>query len=185
MAMAEDHGLICARCFRWRPTTGNLPKPQSTNHELPTVAAISAASTACNLVADIPDTAQSARMMRFKQLRRVFAAALLAPIILLAGCTGPTRDRSTLKAIKAESATLMAAHPTGGNMRVPKSRWPHVIASLEPELVIVNPDGVDILAKPYFDGGWGYFVPRNERQAPQPEGRFSQLDRGIYWYHPY
>jgi hypothetical protein len=128
-----------------------------------------------------------------KQLRRGAAfAALAIALTLLTGCTRPTHDQSTLKAIKAESQILMLTEQpvTYGTVpkvivTVPKSRWPRVIASLKPEWVTVFPDGVDIMIKPFFDGGWGYFVPRSEREPPEPAGRYSELGQGVYWYHPY
>jgi hypothetical protein len=128
----------------------------------------------------------------------VFAVLAIA-LTLLTGCTRPTHDQSTLKAIKAESQFLMVTEravtygtvpkdnvPVPKAMEtVPKSRWPRVIASLKPEWVTVFPDGVDIMIKPFFDGGWGYFVPRSEREPPEPAGRYSELGQGVYWYHPY
>ena len=128
-----------------------------------------------------------------KQLRRGVAFAVLAiALILLTGCTRPTYDQSTLKAIKAESQVLMATQraETYGpvpkrHVTFPKNRWPQVIASLKPEWVAVFPDGVDIMIKPFFDGGWGYFVPRSEREPPEPAGRYSELGQGVYWHHPY
>lgn len=122
----------------------------------------------------------------FRQLHGGGAfAVFLAALTLLTGCTRPTRDESALKAIKAESQILMVTQPTKTYATVPKSRWPFIIASLNPEGVTVFPDGVDIVIKPYFDGGWGYFVPRSEREPPKPVGRFSELGQGVYWYHPY
>lgn len=127
---------------------------------------------------------QSGRAMK-PQRRTRAALVVLAALTLLAGCERPTRDQAALKAIKAESQTLMAAWPTRTYATVPKSRWPRAIAGLKPFDVTVFPDGVDIMTKPYFDGGWGYFVARNERKPPQPAGRFSDLGDGVYWYHPY
>lgn len=68
---------------------------------------------------------------------------------------------------------------------VPEGRWPHGIAGLRPETVTVYPDGVDISIKACFDGGWGYFIPRLPKQAPEPAGRFSEVSEGIHWYSPY
>jgi hypothetical protein len=113
------------------------------------------------------------------------ALSLLAALALLAACAFPTFDQATLKAIQAESRTLMTTHSGETALDVPKSRWPRVIASLEPEFVMVFPDGVEILIKPDFDGGWGYHVPRNERQPPEPAGRYWALSHGVYWFHPY
>lgn len=116
-------------------------------------------------------------------ISRTRAAALTA-FALLAGCARPTDDQSDLKAIKAESQALMT-RIADTDAVVPRSRWPRVIASLNPKGVTVHQDGVDIMIKPYFDGGWGYFVPKDGRKAPQPEGRYSMLGHGVYWYHPY
>lgn len=68
---------------------------------------------------------------------------------------------------------------------VPRDRWPKLIASLQPDLAMVLPDGADIIVKMHLDGGWGYYVPRNPRAQPEPEDRFSDLGQGVYWHHPY
>lgn len=125
-------------------------------------------------------------MIGVTKIHRRFAFAVLASALaLLSGCERPTHDQSLLAAIKAEARMLLLVHPTGASTTVPKRQWPYAIASLEPEHVTVYPDGVDISTKPYFDGGWGYFVSRDEREPPEPAGRFSKLGQGIYWYHPY
>lgn len=108
----------------------------------------------------------------------------LAVFAFLTGCPGPTDDPAELAAIKAESQILMSLS-VANHVTVPKSQWPRFIASLEPEFVTVRPDGVDVMTVPDFDGGWGYFVPRSEREPPEPAGRFRELSHGIYWYHPY
>jgi hypothetical protein len=111
----------------------------------------------------------------------VFAA--LAAAALLIGCERPARDPVKLKAIKAEARTLMASHPIDG--RIAKSHWPPQIASLGPEFVSINEDGVHITTRAYFDGGWGYFVPRSERDLPEPGERFEEVGQGVFWWHPY
>ncbi len=68
---------------------------------------------------------------------------------------------------------------------VPKDKWPHTIASLNPMWITIFANGCDIQIKPMFDGGWGYFVPRTKSIPPAHEGRFSDLGYGVYWYHPY
>ncbi|HEX8533004.1 MAG TPA: hypothetical protein VF662_02460 [Allosphingosinicella sp.] len=68
---------------------------------------------------------------------------------------------------------------------IPKSRWPRAIAALRPETMTIYEDGVNILMKPEFDGGWGYFIPRGQRESPEPAGRYSSVGQGVYWYHPY
>jgi hypothetical protein len=79
----------------------------------------------------------------------------------------------------------MMTHPTKAYATLPKGQWPHAIAALGPELVTVYEDGVEILIKPGFDGGWGYLVPRSQREPPEPAARYSYLGQGVYWYHPY
>jgi hypothetical protein len=49
----------------------------------------------------------------------------------------------------------MRAYPIDADP--PKAQWPHTIASLEPDFVMINADGVHITTRTYFDGGWGYF----------------------------
>ena len=78
---------------------------------------------------------------------------------------------------------LMRANPAGAE--VPQSRWPRTIASLEPEFVMIDPDGVHIMTRAYLDGGWGYFVPRTVADLPEPRERFEEAGEGVYWWHPY
>jgi hypothetical protein len=113
------------------------------------------------------------------------AFAICAALTLLAACARPTHDRTRLEAIEAESLALMRSWPTRTYADVPKGRWPNAIARLHPEFVIVSPQGVDIVIKPYFDGGWGYFVPPAGQAPPGPAGRYSALGQGVYWYRPY
>jgi len=95
------------------------------------------------------------------------------------------RDPATLAAIKSESAALMRSHPTGMDDPLPKSDWPPVIASFQPTFVGVDQEGVDILVKPDFDGGYGYYVLKKGHELPGPPERYTKLDDGIYWYRPY
>jgi hypothetical protein len=110
--------------------------------------------------------------------------ATLGALALLIGCERPpAHDPVTLKAIKAEAHTLMNSHPI--NADVTKARWPREIASLRPEFVSIDEEGVYITTKAHFDGGWGYFVPRKERHLPEPAERFEDAGQGVYWWHPY
>lgn len=79
----------------------------------------------------------------------------------------------------------MRAYPAKTVVEIPQDRWPPVIARLMPEVVFVQSDSVDIVIKSYFDGGWGYYVPLNDREHPEPKGRYSELGHNVYWYHPY
>jgi hypothetical protein len=107
----------------------------------------------------------------------------LAAVSLLGGCAWPTSDAVKLAAIEAESRMLMKAFPH--QAEVPQAQWPRAIASLEPDFVSIYADGVHITARADFDGGWGYFVPRQAGYVPEPAGRFRQLRKGVYWWHPY
>lgn len=115
-------------------------------------------------------------------MQKVRKLALMM-LLLATGCSGPTRDQSTIQAIHAEARTLTRA--TTSLSVLPKSQWPQAIASLEPENVTISPDGVDILIKPGFDGGSGYFIPADDKGLPEPKHRFEALSKGVYWYHPY
>lgn len=87
-------------------------------------------------------------------------------------------------AIKAESEAMMRTHSTKA-LKIPRKELPPVITGLRPVFVTVSPEGIDIVVKPYFDGGYGYYVPKDGRGPPEPVKRYSKLDDGIYWYHPY
>ena len=109
----------------------------------------------------------------------------LATLALLTACVRPIDDQSTLKEIQTEAQILIKNTPIKAAAAVPKSKWPKVITSLNPESVTVLKDGVDILIKPNFDGGWGYFIPVDLQEIPEPKGRFATVGQGVYWYHPY
>ena len=114
----------------------------------------------------------------------------MAALATLSSCAWPTHNQATLRAIKAESETLIATFPdknarTSNHVIVPKNKWPPTIASLKPEFVTVDADGVDIMTKPFFDGGYGYFVPGTNGRLPGPKERYSDLGHGVYWYRPY
>jgi hypothetical protein len=116
----------------------------------------------------------------------ICGAVVLTAILLLVACEPqPTGDKARLRAVRAEAQMLMATGAPQGDRDVPKQAWPQTIAALHPEFVWVGPEGVEIMTRPYFDGGWGYFVPRDPRRPPTPEGRFEQAGEGVYWHHPY
>ena len=113
------------------------------------------------------------------------AIAILLAVGIYCAFPHPTYNEATLKAVRAESLVLMASKRTYARPDLPESQWPPAIASLHPTFIIVYPDDVDIVTKPFFDGGWGYRVSRNEHDWPEPAGRYSKLDQGVYWFHPY
>lgn len=102
---------------------------------------------------------------------------------LLGGCERPTNDTATLGAINTEAHMLMRAHPAAAELT--QAQLPPAIASLEPEFVMINPDGVHITTRANLDGGWGYFVPRRYENLPEPTARFEEVGQGVYWWHPY
>ena len=103
----------------------------------------------------------------------------------MTGCSRPTRDHAILAAVKTESLALMRSHPSKVDHPLSKRDWPSQIARLQPTLVSVDQDSVNIMVKPYFDGGYGYYVIKTGRALPGPPERYSKLDDGIYWYRPY
>jgi len=121
----------------------------------------------------------------FAGVRRSLIFVSLTVAAFITGCTRPTHDHATLAAIKTESAAIMRVHPTKMGHPLPQAEWPHVIASLKPAFVSVDQEGVDIMVKPDFDGGYGYYVLKKGNELPGPPKRYSELDEGIYWYRPY
>lgn len=95
----------------------------------------------------------------------------------------PTHDREKLAAIRLEAYALLETHATSQVMEVPKSGWPTSIASLGPKVVWVRQDGVELLMKPGFDGGYGYFIPRRGHGQMLPKN-FENLGEGVYWHGP-
>lgn len=116
---------------------------------------------------------------------RVSACAAVIALTLLGACYWPTSDRAQLNAIKAAAQTIMETYPPDALQTVPETLWPPAIASLEPEHVMINAEGMHIMTKPFLDGGWGYLVVRGGHVAPEPEGRFREVAEGVYWWHPY
>jgi hypothetical protein len=116
-------------------------------------------------------------------IRPVLTLCLIAAFGLLTACAFPTRDQEVLNAVEAEARVLFRAHPGDAELR--RENWPPAIATLSPEFVHINPRGIYITTKPYFDGGWGYFIPRLEGVLPEPVGRFEPVGSGVYWWHPY
>ena len=113
--------------------------------------------------------------------------AVLAALLLLSSCPGPTYNPGVLKAIKTESEMLAASHPIKPSehwVHVPESEWPPVIASLKPEWVTVYRWGVDIYVIPFFDGGWGYQVGRSKQDLPMLPGCYSEPSPGVFWHGP-
>jgi hypothetical protein len=106
---------------------------------------------------------------------------------VLSGCNRPIADAAKLEAIRAEAQALMNAYsPEQPNnwRKVPKGKWPATIAGLHPEDVTVHTWGVDIVTKPYFDGGYGYEVPRSKADLPMAAACYSEPSKGVFWHGP-
>jgi hypothetical protein len=105
----------------------------------------------------------------------------------LSGCNRPISDAKKLEAIRAEAQALMKTHPPERPRtwrKVPKEQWPATIAGLHPEDVTVHAWGVDIMTKAYFDGGYGYEVPRSKANLPMPAACYSEPGQGVFWHGP-
>ncbi len=113
--------------------------------------------------------------------------AVIAMIVLLAPtcCHGPTGNPTTLSAIRVESRALMQGPDFWWTAGDTDRRLPPTIAQLRPDIVSVDRDGVDIYAPNFFDGGWGYHVPRVPNPSPDTVFRHQRVADGVYWFHPY
>lgn len=113
--------------------------------------------------------------------------ATMAAMSVLSGCSHPISDAEKLKAIRAEAQALMKTHqpeqPSNWK-EVSEGQWPATIASLDPESVTVHRWGVDIVTKAYFDGGYGYEVPRSKADLPMPALCYSEPGQGVFWHGP-
>ncbi|WP_324749076.1 hypothetical protein SH591_10490 [Sphingomonas sp. LY54] len=114
---------------------------------------------------------------------RVVVLAVVAALVLISACERPIQNPTKLSAIKVEAQMLMKAHPVAAE--ITRAQWPPAVASLKPEFVTIDPDGLHITTRAYFDGGWGYFVPRKSGPLPEPVGRFEKVADGVFWWHPY
>ncbi|HET9511878.1 MAG TPA: hypothetical protein VFO80_12080 [Sphingomonas sp.] len=111
----------------------------------------------------------------------------MALLVLPFGCMGPTGNPTTLEGIRREAGELMQRPiPRSQSfIDVPIDQLPPTIAALKPDFVLVNESGVDIVTTAFFDGGWGYYVPRSANPSPNSLFRHYRVGRGVYWFHPY
>lgn len=120
-------------------------------------------------------------------LRIGFLLVALVAAAIYCAIPHPTHNQAKIQAIAAESQRLMAAYPINlsrGYAEVPKDRWPPAIAGLKPFGVTVYPGTVDIMTKPFFDGGWGYGFAKDKRNLGMLEQSWSELGHGVYWHGP-
>ena len=116
---------------------------------------------------------------------RLRSFALTIAVLAIGGCNRPISDRAELKAIRSEAMWLMETYPATRShiyTSVAKQGWPAAIARLQPESVTVHTWGVDIITKPYFDGGSGYEIPRKKADLPMPPACYSELSHGVFWH---
>ncbi|MDF2999161.1 MAG: hypothetical protein K0R27_4798 [Xanthobacteraceae bacterium] len=112
---------------------------------------------------------------------------MLAAPSILSGCNRPISNAEQLTEIRGEAQTLMKTNALDQKKRweeVPKDKWPTAISSLHPEAVTVHVWGVDIRTKAYFDGGYGYQVPRSKADLPMPAACYSEPIPGLFWHGP-
>jgi hypothetical protein len=108
-------------------------------------------------------------------------------MFLIAGCDRPIFNMAKLQEVRLEALQLMATKPVrrGASWReLPSAEWPPTIASLHPKRVTIYSDSVDIVTRPFFDGGWGYNVPRSMRGLPMPVNCYSEPSEGVFWHGP-
>lgn len=113
--------------------------------------------------------------------------ATLAAMSALGACNRPVSDTEQLRTIRVEAQMLMKAHapiPPSKWLEIPKGQWPTAISKLHPEAVTVHSWGVDIMTKAYFDGGYGYEVPRSKAELPMPAACHSEPSQGVFWHGP-
>ena len=122
--------------------------------------------------------------------RRVIIIALFASLLAILAFCGtyrPTTNPVKLRAIRSEALSLMERYPIrppNDSVDIPASEVPPVIASLRPAYVSVSRTRVDILMKPFFDGGWGYEVPRTKQDLGMPVECLSEACPGVFWHGP-
>lgn len=113
--------------------------------------------------------------------------ATFAAISILGGCNRSISDPEQLKAIRVEAQALMKTLPPeqpNTSKNIPRDQWPAAIARLNPENVTVHAWGVGIMMKAYFDGGYGYDVPRDKTGLPMPAACYSEPIQGVFWHGP-
>ncbi|WP_326525409.1 hypothetical protein [Sphingomonas sp.] len=110
----------------------------------------------------------------------------MAVFLLLPSCwPAPSESASTLRAIAGEAHELMSRPGSDWLASQPAYQLPPVIAALKPDFISVHDDGIDIVTTAFFDGGWGYYVPRSPQPSPGQLFRHRNLGHGVYWFHPY
>jgi hypothetical protein len=141
--------------------------------------------TARAAIADGEPMCSNAWMDKSKYAAIPFAA--LTAVALLNSCNRPISDDAKLKAIRAEAQALLNTHPPQQRSKwrkVSKEQWPATIAALHPENVTVHTWGVEIVIQGYFDGGYGYEVPRTKSDLPMPAACYSEPSQGVFWHGP-
>lgn len=117
------------------------------------------------------------------------AIPIIALVALAIYCAfpHPTHDQAELKAIAAESQSLLATYPISGpaqSVDIPEDKWPPAIAGLRPFSVTVRYRMVEITTRQFFDGGWGYGVASDKRDLTMLVECWSGPGNGVYWHGP-
>lgn len=114
-------------------------------------------------------------------LQTLGMVVLLFGILLSGGCHRPTLDKAEVAAIRSGAMRLMRIAP---DRNPDPDLLPEAIRRLQPDLVIVRRDSVEIITKSWFDGGWGYHVTARRPAPPMPDRCYLALADNIYWHGP-
>lgn len=127
-----------------------------------------------------------------EKARRLHGKAMAAFLLLVLLASywlgpGPSHDLLMLQRVGPEALQLAQSYPAARRSQwgdVPRADWPPLIAGLAPERVIIRSWGVEIMIKPYMDGGWGYHVARDGRRLPMPATCYQKTGPDLYWHAP-
>jgi hypothetical protein len=74
--------------------------------------------------------------------------------------------------------------PSEDYVDISRDKWPPAIRDLKPFSVSVRHGMVNIVTKPFFDGGWGYGFAVDKRHLTMLVECWSELGHGVYWHGP-
>ena len=107
--------------------------------------------------------------------------SVLGLVVVCSACS-PQLSDTDAKRIVTEARSLLADHPSAGQLD--SAKLPPAIAALRPKLVYVKPDGLYIQSSTWFTRERGLYVPRAENFSP-PAGsdpHYEPIRAGLYRY---